>query len=168
MKFLAVLSLALGLNAFAADAVKTAKPTNNEATQMDDLIRGEMAAVKAYDTALEGMKAGTEKTRLQSIRADHQSAVDRLSKYVAGKKDLLEDTEGPGVWGGFATAWTKGGKLMGNDGALKALQTGEEHGIREYKEALEDDSIDSNLKAQIKNEMLPKQEKHIETLKSFM
>lgn len=165
MKFLAMLSLVLGLNAFAAE---TAKPMNNEMTQMDDLIRGEMAAVKTYDTVLADMKGGSEKTRLEAIRKDHQAAVDRLSKYVAGKKDLLEDTEGAGAWGGFATAWTKGAKLFGNEAALKALQTGEEHGIREYKEALADDSIDKNLKAQIKSDMLPKQEKHINTLKTFM
>lgn len=172
MKFLVLLSLVLGMNAFAADktmsSTKTARPMNNEATQMDDLLRGEMSAVKAYDTALADLKMGNEKTRLQAIRADHQSAVDGLTKYVAGKPDLLEDTESAGAWGSFASAWTKGAKIFGNEAALKALQTGEEHGIREYKEALEDVSIPKNLKAQIRTEMLPKQEKHIETLKSFM
>lgn len=165
MKFFVLLSLVFSMTAFAAE---TAKPKNNEMTQMDDLIRGELAAVKTYDTVLADMKAGAEKTRLQGIREDHQSNVTRLSKYVSGKPSLLEDTESAGAWGGFATAWTKGAKLMGNEAALKALQMGEEHGIREYKEALEDDSISKDLKAQIKSDMLPKQEKHIETLKTFM
>lgn len=172
MKLFAILSLLFSLAAGAAEPKApvggTARPTNNEATQLDDLIRGEMAAVKAYDTALGDMKAGTEKTRLEGIRNDHQKAVDGLSKYVAGKPSLLEDTESSGVWGSFASAWTKGGKLMGNEPALKALQTGEEHGIREYKEALEDKSIPANLKAQIRTDMLPKQQKHIDTLKTFM
>lgn len=165
MKFFVLLSLVFSMGAFA---VETAKPKNNEMTQMDDLIRGELAAVKTYDTVLKDMKAGAEKTRLQAIREGHQSNVTRLSKFVAGKPDLLEDTESAGAWGTFATTWTKGAKLMGNDAALKALQQGEEHGIREYKEALEDDSISKDLKAQIKSDMLPRQEKHIETLKSFM
>lgn len=172
MKFFVILSLLFSMSGFAAEtkvpAGGTARPTNNEATQLDDLIRGEMSAVKAYDTALDGMKAGAEKTRLEGIRADHQSAVDRLSKFAAGKPDILEDVESSGAWGSFASAWTKGGKLMGNETALKALQTGEEHGISEYKEALDDKSIPQNLKAQIKTEMLPKQQKHIETLKTFM
>ncbi len=172
MKVLIFLSLILGMNAYGASKANgaglTMKPANDEVTQMDDLIRGEMAAVKTYDTVLKDMKAGAEKTRLEAIRKDHQAAVDRLSKYVAGKPELLEDTESSGAWGNFATTWTRGAKLFGNDAALKALQVGEEHGIREYKEALEDDSIDKNLKAQIKSEMLPKQEKHIETLKTFM
>jgi hypothetical protein len=146
----------------------TAKPTNKEATQLDDLLRGEMSAVKAYDTALADMKAGPEKTRLMGIRNDHQNAVDSLSKYAAGKPDILEDTESSGAWGSFASAWTKGGKVLGNEAALKALQTGEEHGISEYKEALNDNSLDQNLKMRIKSEMLPRQEKHIDTLKTFM
>lgn len=172
MKFLVLLSVLFSLNAISADpkmsAGATAKPKNNEMTQMDDLIRGEMAAVKTYDTVLADLKTGPEKERLTAIRADHQAAVDRLSKYVAGKPDLVEDTESAGAWGGFATAWTKGAKLMGNKAALGALKQGEEHGISEYKEALEDKSIDAGLKAQIKNEMLPKQQKHIDTLKTFM
>lgn len=164
MKLIALASL---LFAFSA-AAETARPTNTEATQLDDLIRGEMAAVKAYDTALGDMKAGAEKTRLEGIRADHQKAVDGLSKFVAGKPSLLEDVESAGAWGSFASAWTKGGSLMGNTAALKALQTGEEHGISEYKEALDDKSIPANLKAEIKTNMLPRQQKHIETLKTFM
>ncbi len=172
MKFLTLIAVLFSLNALAADTkmsgAMTAKPKNNEMTQMDDLIRGEMAAVKTYDTVLADLKAGSERERLSAIRADHQAAVDRLSKYVAGKPDLVEDVESAGAWGGFATAWTKGAKLMGNSAALRALKQGEEHGISEYREALGDDSIDSGLKAQIKSEMLPKQQKHIDTLKSFM
>ncbi len=173
MKIFALFTVLFSLNAFCADTkmsagAMTAKPTNNEMTQMDDLIRGERAAVKTYDTVLADLKAGSERERLMAIRTDHQAAVDRLSKYVVGKPDLAEDAGSAGVWGGFATAWTKGAKLFGNEAALRALKQGEEHGISEYKEALNDDSFDKGLKAQIKNEMLPKQQKHIETLKTFM
>jgi uncharacterized protein (TIGR02284 family) len=140
---------------------------NKEPTQLDDLVRGELAALKAYDQVLKETKDEQVKSRLQTIRNDHEKAVSHLSKYVAGKKELLEDTESAGPWGSFAKTWTKGASLFGNDAALAALRQGEEHGIREYKEALEDDSISHELKQAIKTEMLPKQEKHIETLKTF-
>ena len=172
MKLFVILSLLFSMTAFSADKTipggTTAKPQNDQATQLDDLLRGEMAAVKAYDTALKDMKNEKGKAELQKIRQEHQTAVDRMSKYVAGKPDLLEDTESSGPWGGFASAFTKGGKLFGNDGAMKALQTGEEHGINEYEEALKDEAIPQDLKAQIRNELLPNQKKHIQTLKSFM
>lgn len=169
MKLFVVLSLILGLNAFAdnhGSNAKTAKPSA-EPTQIDELIRGELAALRTYDTVIKEV-SGKEKERLQAIRKNHEQNVARLSKYVAGKPDLLEDTESSGIWGAFATAWTKGAKLMGNEAALKALEQGEQHGINEYQEALEDDSVPAKLKAQIREEMLPKQKKHIETLKAFM
>jgi hypothetical protein len=173
MKLFVMLSMLFSMLAYGAGNTTTAtgttaKPKNNEATQLDDLIRGEMAAVKAYDTALKDMKTSPEKNRLMGIRNDHQNSIDALSKFAAGKPDILEDVEGPGAWGSFASAWTRGGQLMGNEAALKALQTGEEHGIREYKEALDDDSIDSGLKSKIRAELLPRQEKHIDSLKTFM
>lgn len=171
MKFFVFLSLLLSMNAFSADKKipggTTAKPQNDVATQLDDLVRGELAALKAYDTVLKDV-TGKEKEQLQQIRQNHQSNVNHLSKYVAGKPELLEDTESAGVWGTFVKGWTKGGKLLGNDTALKALQTGEEHGINEYQEALEDETIPKDLKAKIKDEMLPKQKQHIDTLKKFM
>ncbi len=148
--------------AFAADdmAMKT--------TQLDDLVRGELSAIKAYDAAMEDMKDGKEKTALMMIRKDHDSATTILSKYAAGKKSVLEDTESAGAWGVFAKTWTKGAALMGNRPALTALTQGEEHGISEYKEALEDKNLPADLKKTIKAVLLPNQQRHISTLKTFM
>jgi rubrerythrin len=146
----------------------TAKPANESATQLDDLLRGEQAAMKAYDQVLTDTKDQKVKMKLIAIRKDHETAMSKLSKYVAGKKDLLEDTEDSGAWGTFAKTWTKGGSIVGNTGALRALSQGEEHGIKEYKEALKDDSLSAELKQLIKTQMLPMQQKHIETLKTFM
>lgn len=178
MKFLMfVFALFVSLSAFTANTNKaskdnmkpvTAKPANDEATQLDDLVRGEQAALKAYDQLLTDTKNEKMKSQLQMIRKDHENAISKLSKYVAGKKDLLEDTENAGAWGTFAKTWTKGGELMGNKTALKALQQGEEHGINEYKEALKDDTLSAELKKTIQSELLPSQQKHIEALKSFM
>lgn len=145
-----------------------ADPMAGKSTQLDDLVRGELSAMKAYDAALGDMKDGKEKTALMAIRKDHDRATTILSKYVAGKKSVLEDTESAGPWGTFAKTWTKGAALMGNKTALSALTQGEEHGINEYKEALEDKTIPADLKATIKAELLPAQQKHISTLKTFM
>jgi rubrerythrin len=173
MKYLFLMfTLLVSISAFTANSSKnintpTAKPANNEATQIDDLIRGELAAMKAYDQVLTDTKDKKVMEKLQMIRKDHEMAVTKLSKYVAGKKDLLEDTTDAGAWGTFAKTWTKGASIMGNATAIKALSQGEQHGIDEYKEALEDKTLSPELKQAIKTEMLPTQEKHIETLKTF-
>lgn len=166
--FIMSLVLALTTTAFAADNMNKAKGAmnTNQPTQLDDLIRGEMAAVKTYDTALEKLKDPKELEKLKMIRQDHVTAVEKLKTFAS--KDVKEDTTSAGAWGAFATAYTGGARLFGDETALKALTQGEEHGIKEYKEALEDETIKSDLKQMIKTQFLPKQQEHIKTLKSFM
>lgn len=171
MKYLILMFMFLvSVSAFTAGEKKatTTLPKEGEATQLDDLMRGEMAAMKAYDTAIKESKNEKEKATLEMLRKDHEKAVSALSKYAAGKPEVLEDTESAGAWGTFAEAWTKTRSLTGNEGALKALKQGEEHGINEYEEALEDDNVPKALKDQIRAELLPQQKKHIQTLKTFM
>jgi hypothetical protein len=167
---LLTLALAMSANAFSADkkmSTTTKQTMNNmEASQLDDLIRGEMAAVKTYDTALEKVKDEKEMMKLKAIREDHVNAVSKLKTFAT--KDVAEDTKTSGAWGAFASAYTGGAKLFGNDAALKALTQGEEHGITEYKEAMDDDAIKPELKQMIKTQFLPKQQEHIKTLKTFM
>lgn len=143
----------------------TSKTTEGP-TQLDDLIRGEMAAVRSYNQALEKVKDSKVAEKLKAIKNDHESAVTTLKKYAG--KDVKEDTKDSGIWGGFTKAFTGAGALLGNTAALKALNTGENHGINEYEEALEDENIKPELKEEIRTKLLPQQKKHIETLKSFM
>jgi len=166
MKNLLMMTLAfLSLSAFA---IGTAKPKNSDMTQLDDLIRGEMSAVNAYDKVISDIKDSQEKARLESIRQNHQNAVDKLSKYVEGKPSLTADTESSGAWGKFVKGYTKAATLMGNKAAVKALTQGEEHGVSEYKEALKDKTISADLKQTIKTQFLPNQERHIHELKGYM
>lgn len=137
-------------------------------TQLDDLVRGELAAIKAYDQAIKDVKDPKQKATLQSLRKDHDNNAAILSKYVAGKPKMLEDTESAGAWGAFSKAWTKTRSFTGNEGAIKALRQGEEHGINEYQEALNDENLNPELKSKIKNDLLPKQQKHLETLNTLL
>jgi hypothetical protein len=164
--FVSSLLVALSLNAFATSTKTEKKMDAMAPTQMDDLIRGEMAAVKSYTTVLGDMKDGPQKKKLEKIRADHENAVTKLKDFAS--TEVKEDTTSSGAWGAFASAWTKGGQILGNDTALKALSQGEEHGITEYKEALEDENLKPELKQMIKTQFIPKQEEHLKTIKSLM
>jgi demethoxyubiquinone hydroxylase (CLK1/Coq7/Cat5 family) len=141
---------------------------NHEPTKLDNLIRGELAALQSYDAVLKDTKDKIQMNRLQEIRNDHVDAITILSKYTIDKPTILAETETAGAWGDFAKAWTKGAKLMGNKTALKALTQGEEHGINKYTEALEDKTLKAELKTAIRLKMIPAQKAHIEILKSFM
>lgn len=177
MKYaLLMFTLLFSVSAFTATNKKSETTAMNpptakvqeEPTQIDDLIRGELAALKAYDVALKDTKDPKQREKLQKIRNDHEKAVSKLSKYVASKPELLEDTKEAGPWGQFAKLWTKTRSFTGNDGALKALKDGEEHGVEEYEEALKDETIPKELKQAIKNDMLPQQKKHMESLNKLI
>lgn len=156
--FLCSVMFALTFNAVADSKMQT--------TQMDDLIRGEMAAVKSYNQILKDLKDTNEKTKLEKIKSDHEVAVSKLKTFAT--KEVLEDTKTAGAWGTFAKAWTGGAKLTGNDVALKALAEGEKHGMSEYNEALKDDTIKPELKQMIRTQFIPKQEEHLKTINSLM
>jgi len=160
------LLVALSLTAFADSTMGKKMDSMTGATQMDDLIRGEMAAVKSYNEVLEDLKDPKEKAALTKIKSDHEAAVSKLKSFAT--QEVKEDTKSAGAWGAFATAWTGGAKIMGNDAALKALTQGEEHGIKEYKEALDDATIKPELKEMIRTQFLPKQEEHLKTIKTMM
>ena len=151
---LTMLALCSATSAFAAT------------TQLDDLIRGEMSAIKVYDQVLEKVTEPKEVDRLKSIRMDHKNAVATLKRYAS--EDVLEDAQTTGAWGTFTKAWTGTAKLMGNDAAVKALSQGEEHGVSEYKEALADKNTPADLKNLIKTNLLPKQQDHIQTLNTLL
>jgi len=135
-------------------------------TQMDDLIRGEMAAVQSYDKILTTVKDAGELRTLKAMREDHVKAVARLKAFA--DKDVLEDTATVGPWGTFAKAWVGGAKIFSDKTALSALKQGEEHGVTEYKEALEDENVRADVKKVIRSELLPKQEAHIKTLNKYL
>lgn len=136
------------------------------AHQVDDLIRGEMSAVKSYNQILKDLTDQQEKTKLEKIKADHEMAVTKLKSFAT--KEVKEDTKTTGAWGTFAQAWTGGAKLMGNKTALKALTQGEKHGINEYKEALKDKNVSPELKDLIRTQFIPKQEEHLKTINSLL
>jgi hypothetical protein len=132
---------------------------------VSELIRGEMSAVKSIDMVLGKIKSDSERIELNSIRQDHVRAVDTLKRFSI---DYKENTNTSGPWGAFASAFTGGASLFGDKAALQALKVGEQHGLNEYKEALEDDKIDSQLKSMIQSELLPNQERHLGIIDRYL
>ncbi|HXH75645.1 MAG TPA: DUF2383 domain-containing protein [Bacteriovoracaceae bacterium] len=134
--------------------------------EVSELIRGELAAVNSIDAVLKRINDEMEKSELTSIRQDHVMAVDRLKRFVGN--DFKADTQTSGPWGAFASAFTSGASLFGDKAALQALKVGEEYGIKDYKEALTDDTIDMSVKDVIRSELLPQQERHLDVINRYL
>ncbi len=130
------------------------------------LYRGEISAIETYTQAIDKFKGEAEHSTLADIRREHIFSADRLRHSI---RDMGgEPTTDSGAWGMWAKAVEGAAKLMGDTPALKALLEGEEHGRNEYEEALGDDEVLSNCKEMIRNELLPRQVRHISILKGLM
>lgn len=159
-------------NAYAVEEVNRLKTgVTNEKLQvksdtLNSLIKGELAAVETYDTAIKKIEKTKEKVKLETIRNNHQTAADKLSSYVApAEKKEVKDA---GMWGTIADTYTGGATLFGDKATVKALTQGEEHGMNEYKEALADNKLPKEIRQMIETQFIPTQKQNLQTLKKFI
>ena len=127
-----------------------------------DLLRGELAAVETYEQALDKIDGFPDGTRLREIHAEHVYSVNALRSRLA--QYTTDIPRSSGAWGAFAKAVEGVAKLFGNTLALKALEEGEAHGIKEYERAMEKDYLSPEVKSLIVSELLPKCRSHVFTL----
>ncbi|HEX2466006.1 MAG TPA: DUF2383 domain-containing protein [Thermoanaerobaculia bacterium] len=140
-----------------------ATTTTTQKATLDSLLRGEMSAIETYRMAIEKLTDSKEPeaAELQRIQRDHRDAADVLWHRLESKGE--RPSEGSGAWGAFAKAVEGTAKLLGNKAALKALKEGEEHGLKEYEGALDDEGISPELQSVIRP-LLSRQQSHIQTL----
>lgn len=117
-----------------------------------ELLRGELAAVETYEQALSASGGATFEPRLQLFHDEHIRAVASLRAALAQYTTDLPTSSGP--WGTFAKAIEGAAKMIGNALALRALKSGEEHGIKEYEHALQNDDIPGTIKTSVLRPLL--------------
>ena len=129
---------------------------------LNSLLRGELSAVQTYEQALEKFKGQVASLELIKIRDEHRNSATTLSAQISSHGG--KPAEGSGPWGTFAQVVTGAAKLIGPETALSALKQGEEHGINDYKSALDNPAIAEECRMIIKTSLLPRCREHIETL----
>ena len=133
----------------------TAMDRKRTITALNDLLRGELSAVETYDMALplisEDRMALAD---LRACRASHQDRVDLLRDAVIRAGG--EPVDSSGAWGAFARAVEGSASALGSSSlAVKTLEKGEEHGLREYEELLP--RLEMEWRTMISKEALPEQ-----------
>lgn len=138
--------------------------TTETSRTLNSLLRGEMSALETYRQAilkLEGDNApGLQE--LHTLRADHRDAADALWHHVEGHGGKPSEDSGP--WGTWAKLVEGAAKVFGHAAALKALKEGEEHGLKDYADALEDHDLPMDCVSLIRDRLLPRQRQHIAVL----
>lgn len=139
---------------------------NSKETMNDNcnaLLRGELAAIETYTQAIKifGFDAGGES--LQGIRADHIANAESLRELVVECGGEPATSSGP--WGAFATSVEGVATMLGKSPALMILKQGEEYGLSQYEEALQEEELRETVKNLIRDTLLPAQREHLVELK---
>ena len=99
---------------------------------LNELLRGELAALETYNQALSVVTGDREtENDLRECQSSHRERVDRLRMEII-ERGGTPDT-GSGAWGVFAKAVEGTAKTVGQKMAINALEAGEDHrheGIR--------------------------------------
>ena len=127
--------------------------------QLNSLLRGEISAVETYEQAIEkvGDEHASDATALRGIAQEHGEAAQSLRDEITRLGGEADDSSG--AWGVWAKTIEGTAKLFGDASALKALKEGEEHGLKDYREALDD--LDETSRSLVSTLLIPNQMRHI-------
>lgn len=125
--------------------------------QLNSFLRGELSAVETYKLAIGKLDASSPaRLELDACMASHQERVAALREAIIACGG--EPSEGSGPWGGFARAVESTAMVFGDKAAVAALEEGEDHGLKDYKEELDDTDLDMQAKNILTARLLPAQQ----------
>lgn len=128
----------------------------------NNLLRGEVSAGQTYGQAILKYEAISVTEELDRIRKEHADAaviLGDLIRELGGTPD-----EHSGTWGVFAMAIQATANLFGAESALEALRRGEEKGLKDYQDALEDEDLPEEVGKRVRDDLAPRILRHIEAL----
>lgn len=139
--------------------------TTATVTQLNSFLRGEISAVETYRQAIEKLQSqpGPGLTLLNQLMASHATRVQQLMNEVL--RFGAEPAEGSGVWGAFANAVQGAADLFGEKAAIAALEEGEDHGLKDYRDGF--DKLDTQTRDWVQNTIFPEQKKTHNALRDF-
>jgi hypothetical protein len=128
--------------------------TNKNVDQLNSFLRGERSAVESYQKALDQIEDSPVRAQLQACLESHQKRVETLVARISSLGGI--PSEGSGAWGLMSKAVTATAGAFSEKAAINALETGEDHGLADYRQDVSDLSVD--LKGLVISELLPAQE----------
>ncbi|MDF1814594.1 MAG: DUF2383 domain-containing protein [Verrucomicrobiales bacterium] len=126
------------------------------------MLRGERSAVETYNLAIDKFESEPATSQLRRIRDEHQNSVADLESNVRNMGGDPDDSSG--AWGVFAKAVQGTANLFGEESAIESLEQGEEKGLDDYRDAVEEGLL-PECHALFTNRLIPRVESHLRTLK---
>jgi hypothetical protein len=114
--------------------------TGESVRQLNSFLRGEISAAETYRMAIDKVAAGEQQSAnvgmLREIQEEHGRAAQAIRDRI---RELGgEPSDSSGAWGAWAKFTQGTANLFGDASALKSLKEGEEHGLKDYEEGLDD------------------------------
>ena len=137
--------------------------TGEAVRQLNSLLRGEISAAETYRMALDKIQEGENAPNaslLRDMQEDHGRAAQHLRERIQALGGEASDSSG--AWGAWAQTVQGTANLFGDATALKSLKEGEEHGLKDYQEALDD--LDPATASLVHTQFIPAQHRHINLL----
>ncbi len=120
-------------------------------TQLNSLLRGEISAAETYRMAIDKVADSDNAANaglLREIQEEHGRAAQGIRDRI---RELGgEPSDSSGAWGAWAKTVQGTMNLFGDAAALKSLKEGEEHGLKDYQEAVDD--VDPSTAQLIQNQ----------------
>jgi hypothetical protein len=132
--------------------------------QLNQFLRGEIAAVETYRMALDTLERGsTARSELEACLQSHQSRVMLLQDAIIAAGG--EPAESSGPWGVFAKAVEGGARLLGDKVAVSALEEGEDHGLKDYRTDIA--NLDATARTLVTSRLVPEQQRTHDRMSSL-
>jgi hypothetical protein len=138
-------------------------------TQLNSLLRGEISAAETYKMAIDKLSDSDKSRqadcqRLRDMQEDHGRACQMLRSRIRDMGGEASDSSG--AWGAWAQSVQGTANIFGDKAALKSLKEGEEHGLKDYQDAL--DHVDATSASLIESQCIAAQQRHIMMLDRMM
>src|SRR5205814_3321751 len=131
----------------------------------NSFLRGEISAAETYRMAIDKVSdSDTSQAAnlglLREIQEEHGRAAQALRDRI---RELGgEPSDSSGAWGAWAKFIQGTSNIFGDSSSLKSLKEGEEHGLKDYQEGVDD--IDMTSAQLVENQLIPAQQRHINLL----
>lgn len=129
------------------------------------LLRGEFAALAAYDLAIRHYEGYPEVVSLERMRDEHRANAGKLRDWIASMGG--RPSTGAGPWGVVARVFEAAAGIFGERPAVAALLEGEAYGIGEYEAALDNPLVSPECKSLIRAELVPRLREHMSDLRTI-
>src|SRR4051812_30165017 len=152
----------MGMNSNMGDNNMSSRPmgagagdVDEACRQLNSFLRGEISAAETYrmaiDKAADSDKNSANLGLLREIQEEHGRAAQAIRDRI---RELGgEPSDSSGAWGAWAKFTQGTANLFGDASSLKSLKEGEEHGLKDFEEGLDD--IDASSAELVQNQLIP-------------